>query len=86
MRGTEAVVTWSLSTGGVCVPRTGTWSSEEDRRQLYLQFGGVETTVEPGAVRCDYRLPGATRRVREGTDFLVDLRVQVGASYSTLPG
>ena len=56
------------------------------RQLLYLWFGGADATVEPGAVRCDYRLPGATRRVREGTDLFVDLCVQVGASYSPLPG
>ena len=79
-------MTWSSSTGGVCIPHADAWSSEEYRRRLYLQFGGVETIMEPGVVRGDYRLPGATRRVRERIDFFVDLRVQVGASYSPLPG
>ena len=78
-------MTWSLSTGGVCVPHTDAWSGEEYRRRLYLRFRGVETIVEPGAVRGDYCLPRATRRVQERTDFFVDLCVQVGASYSPLP-
>ena len=56
------------------------------RRLLYLLFGGAEATVGLGTVRRDCRLPGAARRVREGTDFFVDLRVHVGASYSPLPG
>ena len=58
----------------------------EVRGVLYLRFGGAEATVEPGAVRHDCRLPRATRRVRESTDFFVDLCVQVGASYSLMPG
>jgi hypothetical protein len=39
-------------------------------RRWYLLSGGAEATVEPGTVRGDFCLPGATRRVRERTDFL----------------